>query len=567
MKTSFGQVISAVAAGLVLGFALVFAISQFIWLSTQSAFVYSRDYDSHLASNSVVHHAKANPSLIWKFYRESNQPFTHHPPLGYLVNYAFTSILGFHSSALYAASLFWWCALFAIVFLLGRLVAQSYLGGALACALFALNPNLAITAYSVNLELPLTVMVGSASFFVLKSQGFTERKFAILAGIFCGLAFITKPASLFYLGPLCLGAFISKRVEFTPKSFNLLSATVLGLVIALSFYAPLLDLLPTDTGRHFDFSFELLRHNLFTNGGFLWELTSSAELILYLISFLFLLYKKDKLLIPIFFWSIGSFFVLLFNHFHAPSYLFPTYLGLSLIGVRALFQLELNQKYKNISYSLALIVTVVFAMNLRAEMFGKKIYWTPDNIPKVFRTLRGFDGKYRFFPDLQSLAYDKAIFTEEKNAVRVILNTRYADIPAPNITLLSLHVGELTIYEKWVWTAFAFDRPWLLNWNKFTAQKRALAVWEKSEFINSIKEAELIVWMGISCPDKVEILHDIQCPVDKLSFSEELNLSEQERKNAQANLKLLNDCTIKEGEYTFWRGDKVCFLKPKAGCF
>lgn len=569
MKTSFKQIASAVSTGLVIGCALVFTISQFIWLSTQSTFVYCRDYDAHLVGYSIIYHTKANPFLIWKFYKDSHPTFTHYPPLTYLVSYPFMLAFGLHPKTLYAVSLLWWGALFVIVFFLGILIGQSYIWGALACALFALNPNTTISAYSINLELPLVAMVGLAAYFILKSCGFENRKLSILAGVFCGLAFLTKPSCLIYLGPLCLGVLINKneRISFKSRLLNFLYTVVFGLAIALLFYAPLLNLLPHDTSRHLNFSLHHLKHSVTNNVASLRGLTSPVEIALYFVSFLFLVYTKDKLLIPLFFWSIGSFSVLLFVHFNFTSYLFPIYLGFSLIGVRALSQISSSQKNESLTSLLTLALIVSFTVNLQAEMFDNFILEKPDKLSRLTGSL---DVVPRFFPEIQDLLNGEAAFTEEKNAIRVILNKRYFDIPPQNIALVSLHISDMALYERFVWTAFGLDRPQLLSWLKFTAQKRAYAVLEKSVFIEPLKDVDIIIWMGKQCPYSIELLEDINSLKENLSFSmrsSPYTISENEFKNAIANLKLLNECTTKEGEYTFWRGDKACFLKPKEYCF
>lgn len=567
MRISSNQVVSAISIGLVIGCALIFVISQIIWISAQNVLVYSRDYDSHLVGYSVIYYVKANPSLIWQFYKDSHPTFTHWPPFGYLIGYIFTLAFGLNVKALYITGLFWWCALFTVALLIAKEVSKSYIGGALACALFALNPNIVMMSYSINLELPLAVMVGLASCLVLKSEGFSNRRLAILAGIFCGIAFITKPSALIYLSPLCIGALAQRNGFFKSRLKNLILATLGGVIVALTFYAPLLPLLFQDASNFISYKHFAFGARRFSS--LLAELTSPFERIFYAVSIFFLIFQKDRLGFPLCLWFFGSFFMLMFTARHYQTLLFPTYLGLCLIGIRALLQPNLNPKYKSFSCLIAFILTSVFTANLLLEMFETKAFRNPNKMHAIFRTLKGFDGSYRFFPSLQDFLEQGTIFTEERNAVRVILQKRYADIPTNRFALITLHISDMALYERFVWTALGLDRPQLLSWLKFTAQKRAYAVQDQSKFIEHLNDVDLIIWMGKQCPDKVGLFKETNYPSKTLSFltRSSLALSENERKNAEANLKLIKDCTTKEGEYTFWLDDKICFLKPNSACF
>ncbi len=127
------------------------------------------------------------------------------------------------------------------VYLLGRQFAGGS-GGVLAALLFGSAPFVVFSSLRFQLDLPLASMVAVALVVLLRTNGFRNRGWSVLAGVVLGLGMVTKPPfGAFVSPPLAL---VAAGARSRRQALNCATALVTAAGLSAAWYGPRLIGLP-----------------------------------------------------------------------------------------------------------------------------------------------------------------------------------------------------------------------------------------------------------------------------------------------------------------------------------
>lgn len=129
---------------------------------------------------------------------------------------------------------------FKIIEFLTKKQSLALLGGAILLS----YPCIVIFSRFYQFELPLTAIVTTAMYFLIRSDFFSNRKFSILFGVFAGMAMLTRSFTgiFFIIGPLTYAFFNLNKKE---KTINARISLILLLVITGIWYIPTVQAIPS----------------------------------------------------------------------------------------------------------------------------------------------------------------------------------------------------------------------------------------------------------------------------------------------------------------------------------
>lgn len=131
------------------------------------------------------------------------------------------------------------------IFLLGRLLFDSQTG-LLAALIFGTAPFVVFSSNNFQLDLPLASMVTLAILALVKSEGFSRRRWSWASGVILGLGLLTKPPFVAYVLPALVIAALAfgSGEDRARRLVNLVPALLLPAALALPWYGPRLFGLP-----------------------------------------------------------------------------------------------------------------------------------------------------------------------------------------------------------------------------------------------------------------------------------------------------------------------------------
>ncbi|MDP8224664.1 MAG: glycosyltransferase family 39 protein [Candidatus Lernaella stagnicola] len=208
--------LSRPTGALILVAIIAFALSMNLWFIHVDQRPCNINELSHImGAIDFVNLAPVRPSLYGAYL----EAFNGYPPIG-LVTSAFYVLFGRTHNVAAASQLpFTMLLLWALYALGARLVDRKT--GLIAAALAALSPATVELSRQYLLEMPLTALTTLAVFLMVISEGFTHKRWSVLAGLAVGLAALSKQTFfLFLAGPVVflLPAWIRAIREDTPPA-------------------------------------------------------------------------------------------------------------------------------------------------------------------------------------------------------------------------------------------------------------------------------------------------------------------------------------------------------------
>jgi Dolichyl-phosphate-mannose-protein mannosyltransferase len=556
-----GRILSAVALGLALGTALVFVVARLLFLFDQHYFVFFRDIRYHLTAASYFYDVIGFPYKIYDLYAgPSGIYFLHYPIVRYLIDLPFIAAFGKTVAAFSLAGTLWWCLLVGFLVALGRRVSGSWIGGALAAGLVAFNPYIACLADAPNVDLPVTVLVVVTAWAVFRSDLLAKTAGSVIAGSLVGLAVLVKPTSLFFTGPLFLGAFLWGEGDWRTRAKHLAYAAAVGLVCGLQFY---IFFLPAFIKSFFGQTAAAgpgFGENLVFYLTALPKIASTTELLLYLACSVFLMIVKDRVVRVLLLWFALSYAVHPFTAYRFAEYLLPAYVGLAMVAPRMIAVFDKRKVAGFASRAAALAIVAFTCLNFWMVIFSESPRKAPVKFPETSRLFRIHGTGAPFFSDLGELYDQGAYFVAETSGLRTGLN-RYPGIPLDRMLLLGQNPWELGLLEDQVTTYMGLDRSYTATQTLLIdGLRQAVIDRDPEDFARRLASFDLIVWTGSVEP----LPGNLEDLLNAIQASRPPDRGMKER--VATNLDLLERCTKTELTLPYFRGVDVTFLRRDPSC-
>jgi len=213
-------------------------INNFIWLRLDQTYLVDDAYWHFLFSSKVFDLLKQHTFPWLTDIFNYNFSFRWHGILvGYLTApFYFISGLNQDSGVMVSSSIFFTILMLSI-YGVGKVLFDRRVG-LLAAFLVSMYPLVFNHMRTYMLDLPLTSMVVLAIFLLLKSDGFTNKKYSLFFAIASGLGLLIKfNFALFILGPLTLTLYkIFRKVGFKQVWRNIAAAIFIVILISFRFY-------------------------------------------------------------------------------------------------------------------------------------------------------------------------------------------------------------------------------------------------------------------------------------------------------------------------------------------
>ncbi|MCX5696750.1 MAG: glycosyltransferase family 39 protein [Candidatus Omnitrophica bacterium] len=187
---------------------LFYLTNNYVWLNSKGSFGDGPDMISHLKTTISIYPKLL--SLINPGIGESRldnlikilQFSQWWPPMIYINAAIFYLFFGLSNLVVQMSNIVFFLILIVSTYLIGRELKDDN-NGMLAAFLISFYPVTFGLSRNFGIDFPLTAMVSLGIFFLIKTDGFTSRKYSLLFGIVSGLGILTKWAYLlFILGPL-----------------------------------------------------------------------------------------------------------------------------------------------------------------------------------------------------------------------------------------------------------------------------------------------------------------------------------------------------------------------------
>jgi hypothetical protein len=186
-------------------------------------------------------------------------PTGYYPPLVPAVTALLYRVAGRSYETAMATNLVFLALLCFSIRALGNILAPRP-AGLLAALLVLVSPGIRLNAREYMLDLPLAAMVVVAVWALLRTSGFSDRRWSLLFGVLCGAGMLTKWSFFLFLVPpvaWVVGEAWHRRADESGKSGawsrrvgNLGLALLVALAIAAPYYAPILPVLVRKTWVH-----------------------------------------------------------------------------------------------------------------------------------------------------------------------------------------------------------------------------------------------------------------------------------------------------------------------------
>ncbi|MBU1088056.1 MAG: glycosyltransferase family 39 protein [Candidatus Omnitrophica bacterium] len=229
------------------GCLAIFHIANNLYFLTCNPLAEGKDSYAHITGFSnfkrILENKQNNP-----FYRTEkslgyNLVFgvIDYPPLFYLSAYLMNLLLGslLVNPALFTNTFYLIMLLSSVYAIAGTINARAAIISAFICGMY---PLVFLSSRHFSLELALSAVTALSIFLLIKTNGFEQRKFSLLLGIFLGLGMLLKQTFLIYLsGPMIfyiyLGLFQKQPLSGLKKrGLNLCLSIIIGILISSIFY-------------------------------------------------------------------------------------------------------------------------------------------------------------------------------------------------------------------------------------------------------------------------------------------------------------------------------------------
>jgi hypothetical protein len=335
---------------------------------------------------------------------------------------------------------------------------------------------------------------------------------------------------------------------------NLALAAFAGIILTLIFYAPLFQSLKTNAETHLLLTGEIFLGNLGFFFSTFFKLFSVAEMILYLAAAAYLVYKKDRLVIPLLCLFIGPILIFSMFNYYFSAYLYPACIAPSLMAGRVL-SIATEKAPKRIYAIGALILVSFFSLNLwwlaKSPLEDRERSWLARTISEPWMP----EGK--LMPDLEPEAKYWAGLIEEKHILREGLKRHYPELAPAKMAIVAQDEMVKFTTINMMQFFLGLDRPALIP-EYLLFETFALAATlddPPSDFRKNLVRSELVILI------ELDMGKDWKPPPP----TGEANEADR-KKYRSINEQLLNQCTKKEHAYSS-NGKSVTFLKPVHACF
>lgn len=226
---------------------IIFHIANNLYFLAKNPLAEGKDNYAHITAFSnfkqIIDNGKNNPFYIQDQSLAYNLIFCviDYPPLFYVSADIIDLLLGrfLFNAALLTNTFYLILLLVSVYFIANR---SSPVAGIISAYICGMYPMVFLSSRHFSLELALAAMCAVSILALIKTDGFQNRKFCLILGIFLGLGMLTKQTFLIYIaGPFGFYAylcFFQKQISFTPdkRKLNLIGCLFVGILICSIFY-------------------------------------------------------------------------------------------------------------------------------------------------------------------------------------------------------------------------------------------------------------------------------------------------------------------------------------------
>lgn len=190
---------SRLPAALIALLILFHTVANLIWLSQDGRTLYG-DPGNHARVSLEIFDILRQPTLALPAQVFDSTSFW--PPLPYLVSQPLYFLFGIATDVTVFTTTIFLAIAIACTYLLGRRL-YGVAAGLTAAFMFSFYPIVFLLARTYYVDIALTALIAVTFFFLLRSEGFSMRRHALLFGVCLGLSALTKQAAaVFALGPV-----------------------------------------------------------------------------------------------------------------------------------------------------------------------------------------------------------------------------------------------------------------------------------------------------------------------------------------------------------------------------
>ncbi len=208
--------------------------NNIVWHKVDTSLPVS-DAGFHIGTCYKMYHTIKDPqSTLWDIAKVD----IYYPPLLYLSASGFMFMFGTDMDLILISLSLFFLILIASAYLLGAQCSGAW-GGLLAAFVTSMVPRLYGYSRQSLTEIPYTAFTLLAIYFLYKSDGFSSRRYSILAGFAIGLAMLSKWSCIFFLWfPVAYSLYlaITRRHPRLPSKANLLQALFATLLFGVLSY-------------------------------------------------------------------------------------------------------------------------------------------------------------------------------------------------------------------------------------------------------------------------------------------------------------------------------------------
>lgn len=226
---------------------IIFHIANNLYFLAKNPLAEGKDNYAHITAFSnfkqIIDNGKNNPFYIKDQSLAYNLIFgvIDYPPLFYVSADIIDFLLGrfLFNAALLTNTFYLILLLVSVYFIANRINPVAGIISAFICGMY---PMVFLSSRHFSIELALAAMCAVSILALIKTDGFQNRKFCLILGIFLGLGMLTKQTFLIYIaGPIGFYAylcFFQKQISFTPdkRKLNLIGCLFVGILISSIFY-------------------------------------------------------------------------------------------------------------------------------------------------------------------------------------------------------------------------------------------------------------------------------------------------------------------------------------------
>lgn len=249
-------------AALIVLLILFHAVANIIWLHADERSLYG-DPGNHALVSLAIFDILRHPSP--DVFARIIDAATFWPPFGYLVSQPLYTLFGVGIDVTVFTTTIFFAILIVFTYLLGRRL-YGVAAGVLAAFILSFYPILFMLARTYYQDVALAAMTTITFYLMLRSEAFSNRRYALLFGLSLGLTGLTKQAFItFIIGPaaVCVGIALasagragwrelfawrpgrpmaSQGARLAARLLNMLLAAGLALLILVPWYQHSIDL-------------------------------------------------------------------------------------------------------------------------------------------------------------------------------------------------------------------------------------------------------------------------------------------------------------------------------------